>query len=73
MVGHANDNFGQFPIFGQPILPPALEEAGIQDRLKALDLSLGIAGKKKFINHGRLDAKGRKARKEEVEMEDEED
>jgi hypothetical protein len=73
VVDPAMDNFENFPIFSQPVLPPALEEARTQDKLEALDLSLEIANKKKFINHCRLDAKGRKARREEVENEDEED
>jgi hypothetical protein len=53
--------------FSQPVLPPALDEARIQDKLNALDLSLGIPNKKKFINHGRLDEKDRKTRKKEKE------
>jgi hypothetical protein len=73
VVGPAMDNIGQYPIFSQPVLPPALDEARIQDKLQALDLSLGIPNKKKFINHGQLDAKGRRARREEVENEDEDD
>jgi hypothetical protein len=73
MVGPARDNLGNFPIFSQPVLPPDLDDARIQDKLEALNLSIGITNQKKIINHGRLDAKGRKARKEEVENEDEED
>jgi hypothetical protein len=70
MVGPAMDNFGQYPIFSQTVLPPNLDDARIKNKLEALDLSLGIPNKKKFINHGRLDAKGRR---DEVENEDEED
>jgi hypothetical protein len=73
MVGFVADNLGNYPIFSQPILPLNLDGAGIQDKLEALDLSLGIVNKKKFINHDQLDTKGWKARKEEVENEDEED
>jgi hypothetical protein len=73
VVDPGMDNLGNFPIFSQPVLHPDLEDARIQDKLNALDLSLGIPNKKKFINHGQLDAKGRRARREEVENEDEED
>jgi hypothetical protein len=73
MVGPAMDNFGQYPIFSQPILPPNLDDARVKDKLEALDLSLGIPNKKNFINHDGLDAKGRRARREEVENEDEEE
>jgi hypothetical protein len=72
MVGPAIGDIGQYPIFSQPVLTPALDEARIQDKLQALDLSLGIPNKKKFINHGWLDAKGRRARREEVEIENKE-
>jgi hypothetical protein len=62
VVGPAMDNFGQYPIFSQPILIPNLDDARIKNKLEALDLSLGIPNKKKFINHGWLDTKGRRAR-----------
>jgi hypothetical protein len=73
VVGPAMDNIGQYPIFSQLVLPPNLDDAKIKDKLEALDLSLGIPNKKRFINHGRLDAKGQRSRREEIENEDEED
>jgi hypothetical protein len=39
-------------------LPPDLDDARVKDKLEALDLSLRIPNKKKFMNHGQLDAKG---------------
>jgi hypothetical protein len=67
------DNIQQYPIFSQLVLPPDLDDARVKDKLEALDLSLGIPNRKKFMNHGRLDAKGRRARREEIENEDEEE
>jgi hypothetical protein len=73
VFGPGLDNMVQYPIFSQPVLPLDLDDARVKDKLEALDLSLGIPSKKNFINHGRLDAKGRRARREEVENEDEEE
>jgi hypothetical protein len=73
VVGSGLDNIVQYPIFSQPVLPADLDDARVKDKLEALDLSLEIPNKKNFINHGWLDAKGRRARREEVENEDEEE
>jgi hypothetical protein len=34
----------------------------MEDRMDALNLSIGIKGQNKFINYGHLDAKARKAK-----------
>jgi hypothetical protein len=40
----------------------AFREARMEDRMDALDLSIGIKNQNKFVNYGRLDAKARKAK-----------
>jgi hypothetical protein len=47
---------------------PAYRDARIKDRMDALDLSIGIKSQNKFINYGRLDAKARKAKDLEDEI-----
>jgi hypothetical protein len=66
-IGPAMEDLGNYPIFSQPVLPPNLDDARIQDKLEALELSIGIKNQKKFVNLGRLDAKGRKARKTKIQ------
>jgi hypothetical protein len=73
LVGSARDNLGNYPIFSQLVLTFDLDDARIQDKLEVLDLGIGISNQKRFRNHGWLDAKGGKARLEQIEMEDEED
>jgi hypothetical protein len=73
VVGPLLDNIQTYPIFSQPVLPPDLDDARVKDKLEALDLSLGIPNKKDFKNHGRLDAKGKRARREELDNEEEEE
>jgi hypothetical protein len=60
-VGPAKVDFGIMPIFNQPRLAPILRHARMEEKMDALDLSIGIKGQKKFENYGRLDAKARKA------------
>jgi hypothetical protein len=61
-VGPAKVNIGIMPIFNQLRLIPVLHDARMEDKMDALDLSIGIKGQKKFVNYGRLDAKARKAK-----------
>jgi hypothetical protein len=72
-VGHLPLVLGIEPIFIQPILPPSLEDAKVQNKMEALDLSKGIKNQKRFENFGQLDSKGCKAKKEEAEIEDAEE
>jgi hypothetical protein len=44
------EDLGNYPIFSQPVLPPNLDDARIQDKLEALNLSISIKNQKKFVN-----------------------
>jgi hypothetical protein len=61
-IGPAKGVFGFSPIFNQPRLLPAFQGARMEDKMDALDLSIGIKGQKKFVNYGHLDIKARKAK-----------
>jgi hypothetical protein len=52
------------PIY-QPRLLSAFHDARMEQKMEALDLSIGIKSQKKIFNYGRLDAKARKAKEEE--------
>jgi hypothetical protein len=51
-------------IFNQQRLPPNLLNTQMQNKFKALKLSLGIKSSKKFENLDGLDEKGRKSKQE---------
>jgi hypothetical protein len=68
-VGPRKVDFGIVPIFSQPRLEPALRHAKVEEKMDALDLSIGIKKQNKFVNYSKLDAKARKAKDIEDEIE----
>jgi hypothetical protein len=57
-VGPAKMDFGIMPIFNQPRLAPVLRHAKVEEKMK----------QSKFVNYGKLDAKARKAKNIEDEI-----
>jgi hypothetical protein len=68
-VGPAKVPTIAMPIYSQPKLPATYRNAKVEDKMDALDLSIGIKKQNRFINYGRLDAKARKAKDIEDEIE----
>jgi hypothetical protein len=52
-VGPAIVNFGFVHIFSKPKLEPALRNAKVEEKMDALDLSIGIKKQNKFVNYGK--------------------
>jgi hypothetical protein len=59
-VGPAKVNPRIHPIFNHPRLLPAFYNVPMEQKMNALDLSIGIKNQKGFVNYGHLDAKARK-------------
>jgi hypothetical protein len=57
---------GFHPIFSQPRLLLAFNNARMQQKMEALDLSIGIKSQKKFDNLGRSDVKACKAKEKDI-------
>jgi hypothetical protein len=64
-VGPRLGGLRSHPIYSQPRLLPAFHDARMEQKMKALNLSIGIKIQKKIVNYGCLDAKVHRAKEEE--------
>jgi hypothetical protein len=67
-VGPAKVPTIAMPIYSQPKLPVTYRNARMEDGMDALDLSIGKKKQNNFVNYGKLDAKARKAKDIEDEI-----